>query len=113
MFQFFTQPTYSCWMLYLKVENPVAWPDRLHFTEADMEAVVEKYGKSKVTNDICFEHLWETRTRAFMAGIEEGVQKRWHSGRIVLLGDSVHKVTSHKPIAYYSMSLTLWHKDDA
>jgi len=91
-FHIFVLRDLTAWFLYKKLEKPVTWPDRTYYTEADAAALAEEHGSCQVTKRTRFKDLWESRRRTRLAGIEEGVQSRWHSGRIVLLGDAAHKV---------------------
>ena len=40
-----------------------------------------------------FRDLWEVRKWVRLVNIEEGIVKKWHWDRIVLVGDSTHKMT--------------------
>lgn len=80
------------WFLYQKKETAY-YPKVPRFSEADAEAAIRKYGGQYVGVDYTFQDLWDARTSFAMAAIEEGVVKaKWSQGRVVLLGDSVHKV---------------------
>jgi len=92
LFHIFTQPTLSFWFMYITLDKPTHWPEQTRYTEDDVDAVVKKYSKVHVTRDVLFEDMWKARSRHKLASLEEGVQKRWYWKRIVLLGDSAHKV---------------------
>ena len=47
----------------------------------------------RVTKQTGMRDIWGKRTKFAMVSLEEMVLKQWHEGRIVLLGDAVHKVS--------------------
>ena len=77
----------------LPEEEQTRWPNRLRFTEADMERYAKKVADLPVSESVLFGELWRNKTRAHIVSLEEGVLEHWHFGRTVLLGDSAHKVT--------------------
>lgn len=77
----------------LPPEQQCRWPNRLRFTEADMEAYAKQVADLPVSESVLFGELWRRKTRAHIVSLEEGVLKHWHFGRIALLGDAAHKVT--------------------
>jgi plasmid stabilization system protein ParE len=91
-FQLFTGPDYVFWFANFKLEEALSWPFRTRYGEEDMEDIAMKYAAHAVSQTVTFGDLWETKIRAKLANLEEGVFQHWHSGRIVLVGDSVHKV---------------------
>jgi 2-polyprenyl-6-methoxyphenol hydroxylase-like FAD-dependent oxidoreductase len=44
------------------------------------------------TEDITFAEVWKQRKYAVKVPMEEGVIKKWHYGRTVVMGDAAHKV---------------------
>jgi 2-polyprenyl-6-methoxyphenol hydroxylase-like FAD-dependent oxidoreductase len=77
----------------LPPEEQCRWPNRLRFTEADMERYAQKVADLPVSQSLLFGELWRRKTRAHIVSLEEGVLKHWHFGRLALLGDAAHKVT--------------------
>ncbi|KAJ4859820.1 FAD binding domain-containing protein [Trichoderma breve] len=63
--------------------------------EEETEATIAKYGDYAVGPGYTFKDLWESRVRANMLPLEEGVLKpKWNTGgRVALMGDAVHKAT--------------------
>jgi 2-polyprenyl-6-methoxyphenol hydroxylase-like FAD-dependent oxidoreductase len=59
----------------------------------ETEEVALRYKDLQITEDLTFGDLWATKKRHGLLSIEEGVLSKWHAGRIVLLGDSAHKVS--------------------
>jgi hypothetical protein len=115
-FQLFTGPDYVFWFANFKLEEALTWPFCTQYSEEDMEVIAMKYAAHAVSQTVTFGDLWETKIRAKLANLEEGVFQHWHSGRIVLVGDSVHKVIltrfprhglcCHCKPAYHGISLT-------
>ena len=62
------------------------------FTDEDAEACIQKYGSSLVGPGYTVKDLWDARVKASMVPLEEGIIKQWSHNRVVLMGDSVHKV---------------------
>jgi FAD dependent monooxygenase len=89
----FTQPGKAYWAVIFKDEysRPAK---RWKPTDEEVEAVARKYGDVPMTESVRLEHLWKTKTRQGLLSFEEGVLSKWHAGRIVLVGDSAHKMTA-------------------
>ncbi|GFF54621.1 hypothetical protein IFM58399_09869 [Aspergillus lentulus] len=47
----------------------------------------------KIRPDLAFDMLWEKSVRYKLIALEEGILQSWTCGRIICIGDSVHKVT--------------------
>ncbi|RFU80716.1 fad binding domain-containing [Trichoderma arundinaceum] len=83
------------WFLFVKSDKATQTPNTPRFTEEETEATIAKYGDYAVGPGYTFKDLWESRVRANMLPLEEGVLKpKWNTGgRVALMGDSVHKAT--------------------
>ncbi|KAI5855037.1 FAD/NAD(P)-binding domain-containing protein [Durotheca rogersii] len=83
------------WFLFVKSGKVTTTPNTPRFTEEQTEAVIAKYGHHAVGPGYTFKDLWDSRVKAAMLPLEEGVLKpRWNTGgRVVLMGDAVHKAT--------------------
>ncbi len=87
----FTQPGKAYWGISFK--DDFRKPEQKgRVTEADMEAVAKRFADRPMTENVKLGDLWKTSTRHGLFSIEEGVLSKWHAGRIVLVGDSAHKV---------------------
>lgn len=82
------------WAVFVKDEMRTRWPVNTRYTDKDEEVVAEQIMSTPVTETIIFGNLWYSRSSSGLVPVEEGVLKNWHSGRIVLIGDAVHKVSS-------------------
>jgi 2-polyprenyl-6-methoxyphenol hydroxylase-like FAD-dependent oxidoreductase len=92
-FQVLAQSKRVFWFLYVKLDAPSYSPAR--YTDADAEKLAQQYLDKPITSTLIFRQLWESRVRVKLANLEEGMQKRWHDGRIVVVGDAAHKMTSN------------------
>jgi FAD dependent monooxygenase len=85
------------WFLVLKHDKKYTYPNIPRFTPEESIAIMEKNTDLCVTQQTSMKDLWDKRTKFALASLEEVVFKQWHEGRIVLVGDSAHKVTLRKP----------------
>ncbi len=81
------------WFFYLKSATRTQTPNIPRYSEADAEEAMRKHGHNHVGAKFTFKDLWDARTSFNVAALEEGILKtKWSRGRVVLLGDAVHKV---------------------
>jgi hypothetical protein len=80
------------WFLFVKSPELTRSPNCPRFTDEDAETYIQKYGSSSVGPGYTVSDLWGTRVKATMVPLEEGVIPQWYHSRVVLMGDSVHKV---------------------
>ncbi|KAF2494655.1 FAD/NAD(P)-binding domain-containing protein, partial [Lophium mytilinum] len=81
------------WFLILKHDKRYYAPNIPRYTAADLEASVLKHSGVRVTEHSTLGDLWKHRSKCTMVCLEEAMFDRWSHDRLVLLGDSVHKVT--------------------
>lgn len=83
------------WFLFVKSDQVTKTPNTPRFTEEQILATIAKYGDHALGPGYTYNDLWNSRVKADMLPLEEGVlQTKWNSGgRVVLLGDAVHKAT--------------------
>ncbi|KAM0817823.1 putative Fad binding domain-containing [Seiridium cardinale] len=83
------------WFLFIKSDEGTTTPNTPRFTKEQTEATIARYGDYALGPGYTFRDLWSSRIKAAMVPLEEGVLKtKWNSGgRVVLVGDSVHKAT--------------------
>lgn len=80
------------WFLFAKDSKLTRTPNCPRFTDEDAEATIQRYGSSLVGPGYTVKDLWDARVKGTMVPLEEGVIKQWSHNRVVLMGDSVHKV---------------------
>ncbi|KAF2726640.1 FAD binding domain protein [Polyplosphaeria fusca] len=88
-----TQPTKTFFFVFFRLDKPFTWPKRERFTEQEAEELAASVADHPVSETLLFGELWKRRIRGQLISIEEGILEHWHDGRIVLIGDAVHKVT--------------------
>lgn len=93
-----TQRDQTFFFVFIKLPKAVRWPDRIRYTVEEAETEAAKYVDLPVADGIRFGQLWKQRIRGHLYCLEEGIFKLWHHNRIVLVGDSAHKVSSSEPI---------------
>lgn len=97
-FLILTQPDKTFFFVFYRLKKPFTWPNRERFTSEDTDIAAAKVADHPISDTMVFGELWQKRTRGTLISLEEGMLKHWHFGRIVLAGDSAHKVKrSHPP----------------
>ncbi|KAI0159936.1 putative dehydrogenase [Hypoxylon sp. FL1284] len=80
--------------IYKALPQPTT--ERHRFTSQEIQEEAERLYDTRMFPEVKFKEIWETcnpATDATLAYVEEGFVERWHHGRIVLLGDAIHKQT--------------------
>ncbi|EXM17249.1 hypothetical protein FOTG_14495 [Fusarium oxysporum f. sp. vasinfectum 25433] len=77
--------------IYLKLDKPTK--DRHYITAEEADALAKKYGDIYLAPGVTFKEVWDAKNWTHTAPFEEGVAKKWFRDRVVLVGDSVHKMT--------------------
>ncbi|KAL5600451.1 hypothetical protein FOVSG1_008263 [Fusarium oxysporum f. sp. vasinfectum] len=77
--------------IYLKLDKPTK--DRHYITAEEADALAKKYGDIYLAPSVTFKEVWDAKNWTHTAPFEEGVAKKWFRDRVVLVGDSVHKMT--------------------
>jgi 2-polyprenyl-6-methoxyphenol hydroxylase-like FAD-dependent oxidoreductase len=90
-----SQPNRVYFFFIFRLEKPFTWPKRARYTDKDAEDLAQRFADHPVSKWMVFGELWKKRIRGSLVSLEEGVLDHWHSGRIVLAGDSAHKVHKH------------------
>lgn len=80
------------WFLFVKAAAKTSTPNCPRFDNDDAQALIREYGDSQVGPGYTVRDLWDSQVKATMAPLEEGVLEKWSHGRVVLMGDAVHKV---------------------
>lgn len=81
------------WFVIQKLGKKYTYPNCPRYTKRDMSVVAEELRNIQFYRGITFGKLWESRESASMTVLEENTLKTWYRDRLVLLGDSVHKMT--------------------
>ena len=62
-------------------------------SNSDLEALIARLASYPISKTESFGDFWKTREEAELVFLEEGMLERLTAGRMVLVGDSAHKVT--------------------
>ncbi|CAH0028458.1 unnamed protein product [Clonostachys rhizophaga] len=85
------------WFLFANTGNGLVDRDQIpRYTKDEETSLVQKHLRDPIAERHTFGDLYESRLYSTLTPLVEHVFKRWHFGRIMLLGDSAHK---HNPIA--------------
>jgi FAD dependent monooxygenase len=88
------------WFFFEKLPGIYRPPNIPRFSEQDAIEAGEKAADYFHTEEVTFGDLWKNRMHAAKVSMEEGVHKRWHYGRSVIIGDAAHKVGKKPDIKY-------------
>ncbi|GME27080.1 Monooxygenase FAD-binding protein [Neofusicoccum parvum] len=80
------------WFLFVKTPFSCT-PHCPRFSEEDMDALIEEYGDDQIVPGATIRDFYNARVKASLVPLEEGIVQKWSHGRVVLIGDAVHKVT--------------------
>lgn len=97
------------WFIVRKLDRRCGYADAPRYTKEDAIAACEQYADVPVWKGIRFGDIWEKRTTFNMTALQESVFQTWSHGRVVCVGDSIHKVGPGRPLilSVTSKSLTL------
>jgi FAD dependent monooxygenase len=89
----FTQPGVAYWAVMYKDEHSRP-PKPFKPTQEEQDEIADRFKDLKLIDNITFGHLYKNKIRCGILNLEEGILNKWHSGRMVLVGDSAHKMTA-------------------
>lgn len=83
-------------ILYRRLPTSSSTSTRTRYTIVEMNEFAASFFDTNVAPDTKFGDIWDDfdKTSARLVDLEEGMAKQWYHDRIVLLGDSAHKMTS-------------------
>ncbi|KAJ0423015.1 hypothetical protein BJY00DRAFT_322161 [Aspergillus carlsbadensis] len=81
------------WFVVEKLDRKYTYPHIPRFTTQDAITGCERLGGVWLRNSVHFADVWRNRETFAMTALEEAVLRPWSSGRIVCIGDSIHKMT--------------------
>lgn len=92
---FLTQSDAIFFIIHCKLPHgqTIQYPNRARYTDADAETKAAELADCPISETLTFGDIWKSRTRGHLVSLEEGVLSHWFFRRMVLLGDSAHKVT--------------------
>ncbi|KAL7811681.1 FAD/NAD(P)-binding domain-containing protein [Trichoderma aethiopicum] len=86
--------------LYEKLPQPTN--ERTTYSEKDVEAMASKFADYHITDSLKVKDVLAERMTTGMSDIQEGTCNNWGWGRIVLVGDSIHKMCPNAGLGYQS-----------
>jgi 2-polyprenyl-6-methoxyphenol hydroxylase-like FAD-dependent oxidoreductase len=95
---YFSGSERSWFFLYKKLANPTR--ERVNYTRQDIEAVAEEFAEYPLTKTVKVKDVWPHMSGAGMTNLDEGIVHHWSLGRIVLVGDACHKLTTHLGLGF-------------
>lgn len=103
-----TQPDQTYFFVHWKLQKQIRWPTRAKWSDEEAEKAAASVADHPISESLVFGELWRNRIRGHLIGLEEGLFDHWYYGRIVLVGDSVHKVgASRKPPHWWDLFVRL------
>ena len=81
------------WFLFQRLpETTYGLYEKLpRYTDEDLHELVSRHLDDSITTTVSFGDLWKNRTAATLTALPEYVMSKWHYGRIMCIGDAVHK----------------------
>ncbi|KAH7393459.1 hypothetical protein BKA64DRAFT_577828 [Cadophora sp. MPI-SDFR-AT-0126] len=81
------------WFLFSKLDKRYHGNDMPRFSTNDMEEGAKPFRDMPMAPGVTFGQVWENRTFANMACLEESQNENWVADRMVCIGDATHKMT--------------------
>ncbi|KAI1367009.1 hypothetical protein F5Y08DRAFT_102343 [Xylaria arbuscula] len=80
------------WFLFVKEDKTTYTPDCPEYSEQDAEKTIEQFGHLNLGSDYTFRDLWNSKAKAAMFPMEEGVVKgSWNNGGRVVTSPPVQQ----------------------
>lgn len=86
------------WFIVRKLDKKYRYADAPRYTKEDATLACEQYVDVPVWKGVRFGDIWERRTSFNMTALQESVFETWSHGRVVCIGDSIHKVSPGHPL---------------
>lgn len=80
------------WFIVQKLDREYQYGSAPRFAPEDAAEQCSKLARLPIHGDVRFDDLWQRRKAVNMAALEENVFQTWSCGRLVCIGDSIHKV---------------------
>ncbi len=95
---YFSGPDRGWFFLYKRLPRPTS--ERTSYTQKDVDAVAEEFAEFPLTRTVKVKDVWPRMLGAGLTNLDEGIVKNWSFGRIVLVGDACHKMTTHLGLGF-------------
>lgn len=80
------------WFLVQKLDRKYKYGDAPRFTSEDVAAQCLQLADAPIEKHVRFGDVWQKREVVNMVALEENYFQTWSFGRLVCIGDSIHKV---------------------
>lgn len=80
------------YLMYHMLPRELRGADIPQFTAEQRESLAEKHAGDVLQGSFTFGDLYKKRVRSVLVPLQKYAFKRWHFGRIICLGDTMHKV---------------------
>jgi 2-polyprenyl-6-methoxyphenol hydroxylase-like FAD-dependent oxidoreductase len=80
------------WFLFVKLPEVKRGNDIPKYTKADEAQFVEEHQSLKITESLTFGEVYAKRLTSSLTPLHEVVFEKWFFDRVLLIGDSIHKV---------------------
>lgn len=95
---YFSGPERGWFFLYKQLPRPTS--ERTSYTQKDVDAVAAEFAEFPLTQTLQVKDVWPRMLGAGLTNLDEGIVKHWSFGRIVLVGDACHKMTTHLGLGF-------------
>ena len=94
------------WFVFEKMNETYQYLNMPRFSDEDSMALAKRAMSAEMNDKVTFADLWANRLAYKLVPLEEGLFKYWTWGRVVCIGDSVHKVCSSWQVFESTSKLT-------
>lgn len=95
---YFSGPERGWFFLYKRLPRPTS--ERTRYTQEDFDAVAAEFAEFPLTQTVQVKDVLPQMLGAGLTNMDEGIVKHWSFGRIVLVGDACHKMTTHLGLGF-------------
>ncbi|ETI28406.1 hypothetical protein G647_00855 [Cladophialophora carrionii CBS 160.54] len=81
------------WFVFEKLDRKHQFPNIPTFTDDDAVALAHRCSSVRMNDKVSFADIWKNRLAYRLVPLEEALFQRWTWGRLVCIGDLVHKWT--------------------
>jgi salicylate hydroxylase/FAD dependent monooxygenase len=87
------------WFIIVKLDKRYHYGSAPRFSVKDAAVWCERLTDKYIWKDIQFKQVWQNREIFAMTALEENIFQNWSCGRIVCIGDSMHKVCCFREVS--------------
>ncbi|KAJ5099941.1 FAD binding domain-containing protein [Penicillium argentinense] len=95
---YFSSRNRGWFFLCKKLPNPTQ--ARTNYTDKDVESLAQEFLDFPLTRTVKVKDVWPRMLGAGLTNLDEGIVQHWSLGRVVLVGDACHKMTTHLGLGF-------------